>query len=676
MAKLNKTRQFTMIIILCVAIVALILSIQAFQLSHSTNDTSGSIVIEDGVSTYVIPTNSFALTLDNTDSISFTAIPSSTNKQLRYQNAEQTNDSLEIVAENIICPGSLEMAKDINIGGTFNNGIVSISEGLISGTELTDGVATLTDGILSNVNIINSNVLTDGIATLTDGILSNVNIVNSSVLTDGIATLTQGVLTGVSSLNSGSIEYDTKDFNISTTVINSDNIAKSYPVTTSVPVDEAYEGNPIIHEDLNEIYFPPFAQGDQSTWHKIKRSNGRLSQYTAGINGKNEAYSGGAYHSELKRLYFCPYSQLNSVDNVSHYVDSKGLVQSYTITPILSTTAYRGAAYIPSSQRIIFAPFGNSSSANWHYIDENGDMQTYAHNSTVVANAYWGATFVENAVLGDRVYFTPYAQSDQSQWHYYDVSENKIVAYDVPQMSEQPQFEAYRGDGIFASDINRLYFAPSTNTVVNSSYYNYIDTVTGLVGEYFIEEKVKNIIISSVSGSYAPNTNRIYFATKKKSLDGDWFYLDLDDERIKSYNAPEKLQDQDFQYSGCIYDTTLSRIYLTPFHQADVLLGQNWHYINDNLKTINTSGDSSEVSLLHNDVIIDNTTINQTLDTNIAIINNRLIMKDGFTNYFKFPKLTTAERDSIPNPEDAIVIFNDSMSKLQIYIGSSWVDLH
>jgi len=41
-----------------------------------------------------------------------------------------------------------------------------------------------------------------------------------------------------------------------------------------------------------------------------------------------------------------------------------------------------------------------------------------------------------------------------------------------------------------------------------------------------------------------------------------------------------------------------------------------------------------------------------------------------------FPRMTTTQRDAIPSPADGLVIYNTSLSKLQVRASSAWVDLH
>ena len=41
-----------------------------------------------------------------------------------------------------------------------------------------------------------------------------------------------------------------------------------------------------------------------------------------------------------------------------------------------------------------------------------------------------------------------------------------------------------------------------------------------------------------------------------------------------------------------------------------------------------------------------------------------------------FPNFTTTERNAISNPVAGMVVFNTTDTKLQVYTGSGWVDLH
>ncbi len=52
----------------------------------------------------------------------------------------------------------------------------------------------------------------------------------------------------------------------------------------------------------------------------------------------------------------------------------------------------------------------------------------------------------------------------------------------------------------------------------------------------------------------------------------------------------------------------------------------------------------------------------------------RVVMM-GTTGYVKFHTLTSTQRDAL-TPEQGMVIFNTTATKLQVYNGLAWADLH
>jgi len=60
---------------------------------------------------------------------------------------------------------------------------------------------------------------------------------------------------------------------------------------------------------------------------------------------------------------------------------------------------------------------------------------------------------------------------------------------------------------------------------------------------------------------------------------------------------------------------------------------------------------------------------------NSTITSSRPFIVSGTTSYVTFPNLTSTERDAL-TPSAGMVVFNTTTTKLQVYAGGTWVDLH
>lgn len=112
----------------------------------------------------------------------------------------------------------LETDVSVDVSGLATYGVTGISTtGTISGNTITDGVAILTAGDLTNVNNITaSGTITDGTTSLTGGNITGTNnitctgIIAGETLTDGTTSLTGGDITGANNITAnGTIEGDT-----------------------------------------------------------------------------------------------------------------------------------------------------------------------------------------------------------------------------------------------------------------------------------------------------------------------------------------------------------------------------------------------------------------------------------------------------------------------------------
>jgi len=135
--------------------------------------------------------------------------------------------------------------------------------------------------------------------------------------------------------------------------------------------------------------------------------------------------------------------------------------------------AYTGACYSPTQNRIYLVPFAQANQTNWHYIDcDTGAVVAYAHGVTAVAGAYYGACY---SPTQNRIYLIPFAQANQTNWHYIDCDTGAVVAY---AHGITAVANSYSG-ACYSPTQNRIYLIPFAQA--NQADWHYIDCGTGNV---------------------------------------------------------------------------------------------------------------------------------------------------------------------------------------------------
>jgi hypothetical protein len=287
-------------------------------------------------------------------------------------------------------------------------------------------------------------------------------------------------------------------------------------------VNSAYHGG-AYSPTQNYIYFSPRDQGPQDDWHYIDCDTGSVVAYdniysTTLVSG---AYSGGVYSPVHNRIYFVPYGQ--SSETTWHYVNcDTGAVVAYTNGATATATAtdiafaYGGGSYSPVQNRIYFTPYKQSSETTWHYVDcKTGDIVPYTHGATITNDAYFGSVY---SPVQNRIYFVPFEQSAETSWHYVDCNTGLVVAYthgaDVVKW-------AYDG-GVYSPTQNRIYFTPHRQG--DETTWHYVDCDDGSVVAYtHVPTAVPGA--SYNGGSYSPTENRIYFVPRAQGDETTWHYL-------------------------------------------------------------------------------------------------------------------------------------------------------
>ena len=228
------------------------------------------------------------------------------------------------------------------------------------------------------------------------------------------------------------------------------------------------------------------------------------------------------------------------------------------------TNAYIGGVYSPTQNRIYLVPFAQSNQTDWHYIDcTTGVVTAYAHGATVVANGYAGGVY---SPIQNRIYLVPYSQGDQTNWHYIDCATGNVVAY---AHGATVVGNGYIG-GVYSPTQDRIYFVPNAQS--NQSYWHYIDTSTGNVVAYAHGATV--VANGYIGGAFSPTQNRIYLMPSAQSNQTNWHYIDCSNGTVVAYAHGATVVANG--YASGVYSPTQDRIYFVPFAQSNQT---NWHYI-------------------------------------------------------------------------------------------------
>ena len=209
----------------------------------------------------------------------------------------------------------------------------------------------------------------------------------------------------------------------------------------------------------------------------------------------------------------------------------------------------------------------------------------YTHGATVVANAYIGGVY---SPTQNRIYFVPYAQASELNWHYVDCNTGTIVAYAHGLGANTPLSAGY-GGGAYSPTQNRIYFAPFNQGAPNvglTPKWHYVDCNTGSIGIYDNPNTaVSNAYLGAI---YSPTQNRIYFSPSSQAGSGHtvWHYINCNDGTVGTYANPLNAVAGGAYYGG-VYSPTQNRIYFVPSAQATPFSGgspltQYWHYIDCN----------------------------------------------------------------------------------------------
>ena len=224
-------------------------------------------------------------------------------------------------------------------------------------------------------------------------------------------------------------------------------------------------------------------------------------------------------------------------------------VNTYT-HGITAAASYFGSVYSPTQNRVYFVPYRQSDETDFHYLNcDTGEIIAYTHGATIVDNGYKGGVYSPNE---DRIYFCPCEQAAETNWHYIDCSDGTVVAYEH---GVTAVIQGYEG-GCYSPTQDRIYFSPYDQGAETN--WHYIDCSDGTVVAY-----EHGVTSTTNSGAvYSPTQDRIYFVPKGQSDDTYWFYIDCSDGSVGSYENGVGIGNNAF--SGGAYSPTQNRIYMAP----------------------------------------------------------------------------------------------------------------
>lgn len=337
-------------------------------------------------------------------------------------------------------------------------------------------------------------------------------------------------------------------------------------------VANAYTGA-VYSPTQQRLYFVPYYQLAQATWHYYDCVTGQIVPYTPGATDTSGTYIGGAYSPLEDKIYFSPYTQANG-HTYWHYLNcATGAIGTYTPPGSdIVDYAYWGAVYTPTHNRIFYMPYYQTSSTVLHYVTCDGNMTVTPYaGSSFGAASYWGGCYAPTL---DRIYFAP-TNITGGYWHY-------VNCGDVT-----PSLSAYTaGSGMVTTGYvgatyspvqDRVYFIPALQA--QETTWHYVDCKTGNVVSY-----EHGITVPSgtffLSGTYSPVTNRIYLIPYG-SVISTWYYIDCNSGAVVSYTLGVPMEDN--AYYGSTFCPVRNRIVLSPFAQSNP--STSWHYIQEHSTT-------------------------------------------------------------------------------------------
>lgn len=319
---------------------------------------------------------------------------------------------------------------------------------------------------------------------------------------------------------------------------------------------------------------------------------------TGAVNGEVLTFSNSAWTSQALQLSqgVSPNATNDNYNetNLTTYLTSQTTTQPtsstdndvnisrfYTHGATATTSAYAGGVYDPVKNRIYFVPYNQAPQANWHYIDcDTGVVTAYAHGvGALPSGAFLGGIYSPNQ---RRIYLTPHILAEQpatnTDWFYIDCETGVVTAYAHGRPSGEfgVGFHRYSG-GCYSPTQDRIYFAPY-GWDEDPVKWHFIDCSDGSVQAY-THGLVSPFLHSFYTGVYSPTENRVYLIQWQTNVAArdQFMFIDCSDGSVNVYQSTQFISQQ--MYSGAVYAPLLNRIYLVPENASSF---DTWHYIDCN----------------------------------------------------------------------------------------------
>jgi len=251
--------------------------------------------------------------------------------------------------------------------------------------------------------------------------------------------------------------------------------------------------------------------------------------------------------------------------NKVYYVDDykRSNIRLYRHEATIVSSAYAAAAYDPYNNRIWFSPFNQSSQPNWHYIDcVTGNVVAYAHGmGNLVSGAYHGIAYDS---YNKRMWLAPRNQAAETNWHYIDCVTGNVVSY-AHGISTTRYTEAYRG-ALYSETSNKVFFVPYGQAQGNN--WHYIDCDTCEVVEY-INSAYATSAYAYNDGVYDPHNDYFWFAPASQATQAFSHAIDCVTGGLTTFSNGSGMVS--YGYYGGSYSPNQNRIYFAPYYQIGII---------------------------------------------------------------------------------------------------------
>ena len=236
-----------------------------------------------------------------------------------------------------------------------------------------------------------------------------------------------------------------------------------------------------------------------------------------------------------------------------------------------------------------------------------GGLTTVTPYSTtglsLVSNAYIGAVYSSNQ---NRIYYIPYAISNQSTWHYFDCALNTIVQYSNGLTLAQFAFCS----GCINPTTNLIYMAPYS--ISNTTTWYYINCSTASPGSGVVTITSYTGIAANQNAyqdaEYDSVNNRVFFIPgSNQSLSSTWHYINSAGAAASYTNGSSGASNTNtntfgYGFSPAAYSVTQQVIMLNIF-ATNLTTKTAWFYIN-------TASATTPVVTSYSPVTTNNSTVN------------------------------------------------------------------